>query len=190
MIKIEGVPAEQLAELTVNYEKIQVERCNELKIAFDALNKSPADEELRDAVKSLTHAMKGGGATYGYHLTTTIATDADELLATKETLDEADLQNLANHVDFEQIAKDSDIAYRSFQRRFKQATNYSPLQYLQYLRVQNAKELLQNTNLNIQDIAELIGYVDASHFARVFKKHTEQTPNNFRQAVRGKLFTA
>ena len=99
MIKIEGVPVEQLAELTANYEKIQVERCNELKIAFDALNKSPADEKFRGAVKSLTHAMKGGGATYGYYLTTTIATDADELLATKETLDEADLQNLAHHVE-------------------------------------------------------------------------------------------
>lgn len=99
MTQIEGVPAEQLVELTANYEKMQVERCNELKIAFDALDKSPAAEELRGAVKSLTHAMKGGGATYGYYLTTTIATDADELLATKETLDQADLQNLANHIE-------------------------------------------------------------------------------------------
>lgn len=98
--------------------------------------------------------------------------------------------HFADEINFCWLAGHNGIASRSLQRRFKRATNYSPLQYQQYLRVQNARELLQNTNLNIQEVAELVGYVDASHFSQVFKKHTEQTPKDYRHAVRGKLFTA
>ncbi len=99
-------------------------------------------------------------------------------------------QNFHEHLNLENIAVNSGIAHRSFQRRFKQATGFSPLQYQQYIRVQNGKELLQNTNLNIQEVSELIGYIDASHFSKVFKKHTEQTPKSYRNSVRGKIFTS
>jgi transcriptional regulator GlxA family with amidase domain len=97
-------------------------------------------------------------------------------------------ENFSTSINFEHLANHSEIAYRTFQRRFKQATNYSPLQYQQYIRAQNAKELLKSTNLNIQDIAELVGYVDASHFSYIFKQHAQQTPNAYRKSVRGKLF--
>ncbi|MBN4083177.1 hypothetical protein JYU08_00670, partial [bacterium AH-315-B06] len=98
LMKIAGVPVEQLSELMAKYEKRQIERCDALKTAFGALTKSPADDALKGKVRSLTHAIKGGGGTYGYHLTTTIATEADDLLDAKDTLDEADLHTLANHV--------------------------------------------------------------------------------------------
>lgn len=110
----------------------------------------------------------------------------DELIASAQ---EHIQYKFSETVDFEKLAIDSGIAYRSFQRRFKQATGYSPLQYQQFIRVKNAKELLQDTNLNIQDIAVIIGYIDASHFSQVFKNHTEQTPKSYRQTVRGKLFS-
>ncbi len=110
----------------------------------------------------------------------------DELIASAQ---EHIQLNFSEPIEFEVLAHNSGIAYRSFQRRFKQATSYSPLQYQQFIRVQNAKELLQNTNLNIQDIAIIIGYVDASHFSQVFKNHTEQTPKSYRNTVRGKLFS-
>ena len=97
-------------------------------------------------------------------------------------------QNFADDICFTTLSSHSGVAHRTLQRRFKQATGYSPLQYLQYIRTQNAKDLLKNTNLNIQDIAELVGYIDASHFSHVFSQHTGQTPNTFRRAVRGKLF--
>lgn len=97
-------------------------------------------------------------------------------------------QHHTEEIAFTELGSYSGIAYRTLQRRFRQATGYSPLQYQQYLRIQSARELLKNTNLNIQDIAELVGYIDASHFSRIFSQHTEQTPNLYRKAVRGKLF--
>lgn len=110
----------------------------------------------------------------------------DELIASAQ---EHIQQNFSEAIDYKAMSDNLGIAYRSFQRRFKQATDYSPLQYQQFIRVQNAKELLHNTNLNIQDIAIIIGYTDASHFSEVFKNHTEQTPKSYRRTVRGKLFS-
>ena len=110
----------------------------------------------------------------------------DELIASAQ---EHIQHHFSEPVEYAILASDLGIAYRSFQRRFKQATSYSPLQYQQFIRVQNAKELLKDTNLNIQDIAVIIGYIDASHFSQVFKNHTEQTPKSYRKTVRGKLFS-
>ena len=91
-------------------------------------------------------------------------------------------------INFEDLAINLQLSYRSFQRRFKAACNLSPLQYQQNLRISNAKQLLKDSNLSIQEVATTIGYTDASHFASIFKKHTEQSPKNYRNAVRGKLF--
>ncbi|CAA0116900.1 HTH-type transcriptional regulator CdhR [BD1-7 clade bacterium] len=99
-------------------------------------------------------------------------------------------QNYTKPIDFDHLATSMGIGIRSFQRRFKQAFSLSALQYQQSVRIQNAKDLLKDSNLNIQDIAVLLGYADASHFAQVFKKHAAQTPKAFRNAVRGKLFRA
>jgi transcriptional regulator GlxA family with amidase domain len=99
-------------------------------------------------------------------------------------------RHFAENINFTEQAGKAGISSRTLQRRFRSANGYSPLQYQQYIRVNNAKELLQKTNLNIQDIAELVGYVDASHLSQVFKHHTQQTPSAYRKAVRGKLFSA
>ncbi len=99
-------------------------------------------------------------------------------------------RNYSEEINFTEQAAKAGISSKTLQRRFRSANGYTPLQYQQYLRVNNAKELLQFTNLNIQDIAELIGYVDASHLSAVFKHHTQQTPSAFRKAVRGKLFSS
>lgn len=80
------------------------------------------------------------------------------------------------------------INYRSFNRRFKLATNMTPLAYLQKLRIDQARELLQTSNLSIGDIASQIGYEDTSYFCELFRRHLNQTPQAFRQSVRGKLF--
>ncbi len=99
-------------------------------------------------------------------------------------------KNSSETINFSRLAHQFNVHYRSLQRRFKQACGYSLLQYQQILRVKEAKELLRKSDLNIQDIAEIIGYIDASHFSSVFKKHTEQNPKQYREAVKSKLFRA
>ena len=81
-----------------------------------------------------------------------------------------------------------DMSIRSFNRRFKQAAGITAGEYLQNLRLNNAKELLRTSNLPIADIAEQCGYQDGSYFCQRFKQQMEQTPRAYRRAVRGKLF--
>jgi len=82
------------------------------------------------------------------------------------------------------------MSQRNFSRRFKSATNMTPVQYLQSRRFFAAKELLQNSNLSIKEIAYRVGYVDVSYFTKLFKEFSSITPKEYRTTIRAKLFTA
>lgn len=82
------------------------------------------------------------------------------------------------------------MSQRNFTRRFRQATNMTPLKYLQNQRLSEAKELLQNSNLSISEIAYRVGYIDVSHFSKLFKNFFSTTPKKYRTQVRAKLFSS
>ena len=97
-------------------------------------------------------------------------------------------QNSHQPFDLMALAALADVSPRQFNRRFKTVVGVTPTYYWQSIRCANAKELLQNTNLSVGDIAEQVGYADASYFSRTFRTHTGQSPGEFRQKVRAKLF--
>jgi len=68
-----------------------------------------------------------------------------------------------------------------FSRIFKKHMNCSPIQYLISYRINNAKKLLHNTNLSVQEISFASGFNSVPHFIQVFKKHTNVSPNKFRK---------
>lgn len=82
------------------------------------------------------------------------------------------LDVLANHL---------SSSTRTLIRRFNNAINEPPNQYLQNLRMDAAKRLLENTNLPIDQIMLQIGYTDPSYFSRLFKKKTGMRPSAYRQ---------
>lgn len=96
--------------------------------------------------------------------------------------------NLSGEHTLKKVAVLFGLSYRTFNRRFRSATNQSPVEYWQQLRVQTAKELLASSNLSIQEIALEVGYNDQGHLTRVFKKVLNQTPSEYRKVVRRKLF--
>lgn len=98
--------------------------------------------------------------------------------------------NFQQSVQMKTLAGRFGMSERSLSRRFKQASNTTPLQYLQEQRIEHAKELLKHSNLVISEVSDQIGYSDASHFCSLFKKHTGVTPNEYRRLVRNKLFLA
>ena len=99
-------------------------------------------------------------------------------------------QNYQTDVVISALAGKFKLSVRSLNRRFKLATNASPLQYLQGLRIEHAKELLKQSNLAVTEVANMVGYQDASHFTGLFKKVTAVTPIEYRSLVRNKLFLA
>ncbi|AOS97663.1 HTH-type transcriptional regulator CdhR [Microbulbifer aggregans] len=97
-------------------------------------------------------------------------------------------QHCAEEVRLSEVAKQFEMSVRSFNRRFKLATGQTPLQYLQNVRVDMARELLQSSNLSVNEIAEKVGYQDMGHFTALFKKFLSTTPSEYRTTVRAKLF--
>jgi transcriptional regulator GlxA family with amidase domain len=77
------------------------------------------------------------------------------------------------------------IPERSLKRRFKAATGVPLIEYLQNLRVEHGKELLETTDLSVEEISEQAGYSDASFFRRLFKRLVGLTPLAYRRMFSG-----
>ncbi len=92
--------------------------------------------------------------------------------------------NFAEKFRFEDVARQHGMSIRNFMRRFQAATGDKPLHYLQRLRIETAKSLLATTGKSIKTISYEVGYDDASFFARLFRQHTELSPNHYRQKYR------
>ncbi|PWJ17466.1 GlxA family transcriptional regulator [Jannaschia seohaensis] len=82
----------------------------------------------------------------------------------------------------------SGLPRRSFDRRFRAATGYSPKDYLQSLRVEEAKQCLEREEQSVDAIAEAVGYADARAFRRLFRKMTGLSPAEYRRRFSGARF--
>jgi transcriptional regulator GlxA family with amidase domain len=87
------------------------------------------------------------------------------------------------------LAARAGLATRSFARRFKHATGETPMQYLQALRLREARALLQHSDLPVADIAWRCGFSSPSRFAQAFRSSGNLSPRAYRDAVRGKRFS-
>ena len=96
--------------------------------------------------------------------------------------------NFEKPVTIQELSKTFGMSTRNFSRRFKNATGISPLNYLQKVRLDAAKDLLKTSNLSIAETMLNVGYQDSTHFASLFKKHHGTTPRQYRTTVRAKMF--
>ena len=94
----------------------------------------------------------------------------------------------AHPFNLQALAELANMSVRNFSRRFKVAVGKSALAYGNDLKMEAARELLKETNLSHQDIADQVGFKDAAYFSRQFKIKNKITPKEYREMVRGKLF--
>jgi AraC family transcriptional activator FtrA len=73
------------------------------------------------------------------------------------------------------------VSVRTLQRRFAAATGMTPMQYLQAVRIERSKDLLEAERLPVPEVAERVGYQDRVAFGRLFKKTVGMTPAAYRQ---------
>lgn len=78
------------------------------------------------------------------------------------------------------LAASFNLSSRTLVRRFKKATGMIPSQYLQMLRVEAAKKLLERQQFGISQVIQQVGYEDLSSFTRLFKKYTSLSPAQYR----------
>jgi transcriptional regulator GlxA family with amidase domain len=77
------------------------------------------------------------------------------------------------------------VPERTLKRRFKAATGMPLIEYLQNLRIEQGKALLETTGLPVEEIAAEVGYADASFFRRLFKRLVGLTPVAYRRLFGG-----
>ena len=90
--------------------------------------------------------------------------------------------SIANPVD--EMIKRSELAERTFKRRFTSATGLPPIAYVQRLRIEDAKKRLERTDHSVDDISWRVGYEDAAFFRRLFKRTTGMAPGAYRKRFR------
>lgn len=78
------------------------------------------------------------------------------------------------------LADRAGLAARTFVRRFKSATGKQPAAYVQALRVEAAKGLLERGVLGVQAVSSEVGYDDVAFFRTLFKRATGMTPGQYR----------
>lgn len=81
----------------------------------------------------------------------------------------------------EEMIKRSRLAERTFKRRFIRATGTTTIDYVQRLRIEDAKRRLERTQAPIDDISWRVGYEDPAFFRRLFKRITGLAPGAYRK---------
>jgi transcriptional regulator GlxA family with amidase domain len=90
-------------------------------------------------------------------------------------------KNIAEKIMVEDLAVMFAIGRRHFERRFKKATNNTPGEYIQRVKIECAKKLLESSAKNVSEVMYEVGYNDLKAFRVVFKKLTGLSPVEYRK---------
>lgn len=90
-------------------------------------------------------------------------------------------QNHHLQLNIDEIADHTNMSKRNFIRRFKKATQNTPFEYLQRVKIESAKKALEKGAQNINLLMYDAGYNDIKTFREVFKKITGLTPQDYRR---------
>lgn len=89
--------------------------------------------------------------------------------------------NYQQNISVDSLAETSGMSKRNFNRRFKSATGESVVSYIQLIRVEAAKKLLEQGSSSFDDVSVDVGYENVSFFRRVFKRTTGLSPTAYRK---------
>jgi transcriptional regulator GlxA family with amidase domain len=101
----------------------------------------------------------------------------DEILKSQTYIE----QNYSTDISIDQVSALTNTGKRNFIRRFKAATNNTPIEYLQRVRIEAAKKALEEKNLPLNEVMNITGYEDVKTFRIVFKKMTGLSPRDYRK---------
>jgi transcriptional regulator GlxA family with amidase domain len=89
-------------------------------------------------------------------------------------------KNVQDRINVDELADLVAVGRRSFERRFKSATNNTILEYIQRIKIEAAKHSFESSRKNITEVMYDVGYTDTKAFRAIFKKITGLTPIEYR----------
>ncbi|KRQ93103.1 GlxA family transcriptional regulator [Bradyrhizobium valentinum] len=91
--------------------------------------------------------------------------------------------NIARDFAIEELAEAVALAPRTFARRIAATCGVSPIQFVQRIRLETARFLLETTRLSVDEIARRVGYAEPSTLRRLIRRDTKHSPGHFRPAA-------
>lgn len=101
----------------------------------------------------------------------------DQILKCQNYID----KNLIKDVSIEELSRIISTSDRTFIRRFKAATGHSLVNYIQQLKIEKSKYILERDNVSFDEISHDLGYENVSFFRRLFKKNVGITPKEYKR---------
>ena len=89
-------------------------------------------------------------------------------------------ENHQKTITLEEISNYCHLSRFHFSHLFKKEVGSSVMDFLNKLRIEKASFYLETTDLNVQEIANQVGFQDANYFSRSFKKYKQVTPTEYR----------
>lgn len=93
-------------------------------------------------------------------------------------------RRFAESIRLGELARRLAVSERTLIRRFREALDQTPLSYLQNLRIEAARTLLETSNQSVEEVVHAVGYLDSSSFVRLFRDRIGLTPAAYRRKFR------
>jgi transcriptional regulator GlxA family with amidase domain len=90
------------------------------------------------------------------------------------------LKHLSEDISIAQLSVHCGTTERSLLRHFRAKFNLTPREYVQRLRIERARSLLESTQMTLVEISKRCGYLDPTSFRKLFKRETALTPGKYR----------
>ena len=94
------------------------------------------------------------------------------------------VKRIGERITLPELAAAAGLSRMHFAAQFRAATGYRPHEYLHLQRIEQAKEMLADSDAPLVEVALSVGFCTQSQFSTVFKRVTDQTPAQWRSAKR------
>lgn len=149
-------------------------------LLIDSLNGSSSGPMLGDSiVAAIIHRLDEAPGSIS--MPKSVSTYNDNQVRRAKAFIEA---NIASKVNLSQLADVAELSERHFCRAFKAATGSTPSQYILLRRIDNAKALILEGRLSLQEIAVQTGFKHHRHLSTAFQNTLGMTPSQFRNSLR------
>ena len=91
--------------------------------------------------------------------------------------------NFANNYTLNELSAAFCYTPNHFIKKFKEKTGYTPIKYLTAKKINEAKLLLEHSQIPVSEIMEKVGFTDPAYFSKTFKKALGSSPRNYRESV-------
>lgn len=82
------------------------------------------------------------------------------------------------------LCRQHTMSRTGFFNKLKALTGYAPSDYIRLIRLQRAAQLLEHSEYQVTEIADMVGFSDAKYFREVFKKYYKVSPSEYRNSSR------